>query len=245
MASIRVGVIGDYDGRPTHLATNEALNHCASALDTSADITWIPTESLTEADLYKVMSAYDAFWCAPGSPYKSMDGALRAVRYAREGGHPFIGTCGGFQHVVLEYARNVLSFSDAHHAEYDPYASNLFITPLSCSPFGQTMQIHFEPDSNAYRYYGTATAEEQYRCNFGLDESRQRMIHEGGLRVVATDHNGEVRIVELPEHTFFMATLFVPQMTSAPEQPHPLVLAFLEAALAKYGKSGINVEQVT
>ena len=243
MTTIRVGVIGDYNGRPTHLATDEALNHCAAALGTSVDITWLATEPLTETDIHKIMSAYDAFWCAPGSPYKSIDGALRAICYAREGGHPFIGTCGGFQHVVLEYARNVLGFVDAQHAEYDPYASNLFITPLSCSPFGQTMQVYLEPGSSAYAYYSAATAEEEYRCNFGLDEARQRLLHEGGLRVVATDQDGEARILELPEHRFFMATLFVPQMTSTPEQPHPLVSAFLKAALAKREKPGKRVEQ--
>lgn len=243
MTSIRVGVIGDYDGRPTHLATNEALQHCASALGASADVTWLATESLAETGFQKIMCAHDAFWCAPGSPYKSMDGALRAVRYAREGGHPFIGTCGGFQHVVLEYARNVLGFIDADHAEYDPYASNPFITPLSCSPFGRTMKIYLEPDSSAYQFYGMATAEEEYRCNFGLDEARQRMIHEGGLRVVATDQDGEARILELPGHPFFMATLFVPQTTSRPEQPHPLIVAFLRATQAVEGKPDKKVGQ--
>lgn len=94
-----------------------------------------------------MMREYDAFWCAPGSPYRSLTGALDAIRFAREERVPFIGTCGGFQHAVIEYARNVLGFADARHAEYDPYASSdLFISALSCSPFGETMRVEIEPD---------------------------------------------------------------------------------------------------
>ena len=76
-----------------------------------------------------------------------MERTLAAIRYAREQGVPCFGTCGGFQHMLIEYARNVLGFQDAQHAEYDPYASNLFITQLACSLAGRTMQLRFTPGS--------------------------------------------------------------------------------------------------
>jgi len=90
---LQVGVIGDYDPKLRfHIATNEALLHAAEALSVSVDTSWIPTESLASGLIGKTLKQFDALWCAPGSPYKSMDGALRAIQFAREQGWPFIGT---------------------------------------------------------------------------------------------------------------------------------------------------------
>lgn len=159
-----------------------------------------------------------------------MQGALNAIRFARENGQPFIGTCGGFQHAILEYARNVLGFTDAAHAESDPDASTLFITALDCSLVGKTMQVHIDPTSRVYGMYQCAVVQEEYYCMFGLNPNYQATIHDGGLRVVGTDDEHGARIVELPDHPFFVATLFVPQLTSTEDHPHPLILAYLQAA---------------
>lgn len=227
----RVGIIGDYDpDKPSHGATGEALEHTADALGVSVEVEWLPT-LLLEKGAAGMVKKFDALWCAPGSPYESFSGALAAIRLARENDIPFIGTCGGFQHAVIEYARNVLGFANAGHAEYDPYASNLFVSALSCSPFGKKMQVTLESDSKVYGFYGRPEAEEEYRCNFGMDPERQRLIEEGGLHVCGLDPDGEARILEIPGHPFYVATLFVPQMNSTAESPHPLIRAFLEAAL--------------
>ena len=228
--TVRVGIIGDFnpDFRP-HTATDEAIGHAAEALEMSADVEWLPTASL-EQQTEKTLLAFDALWCAPGSPYESMDGALNAIRLARELQWPFVGTCGGFQHVVIEYARNVLGFEDAQHAEYDPYASDLFISELTCSLAGKTMTVHVEEPSGAFDLYQKGEVKEQYYCNFGLNPEHQKLIHEGGLRVVGIDQDDEARILELPEHPFYFATLFVPQLTSSLEEPHPIITAYLKAA---------------
>jgi CTP synthase (UTP-ammonia lyase) len=228
---LTIGIIGDYDAsfRP-HQATDAALAHAAAALDLGIDVTWLPTASLGDR-VNDQLSSYDALWCAPGSPYTSMQGALNGIRYAREHQLPFLGTCGGFQHVVIEYARNMLGFAEAAHAESDPYASELFVTALSCSLVGKTMQVLIDPGSDVCSYYQQTCVEEQYYCNFGLNPAYQQLIHDGGLRVVGRDQDGEARILELPEHPFFVATLFVPQLTSTPEHPHPLITAYLRAAL--------------
>ena len=102
---------------------------------------------------------FDGILVAPGSPYKSLERTLAAIRYAREHGIPCFGTCGGFQHMLLEYARNVLGFQDAQHAEYDPYASNLFISQLACSLVGRRMELGFVPGSRVAAIYGAETAE--------------------------------------------------------------------------------------
>ncbi len=169
-------------------------------------------------------------FCSPGSPYRSLDGALEAIRFAREGGVPFIGTCGGFQHAVIEYARNVLGLRDAGHTEYDPDAPQLFVSALSCSPFGQTMRVRIEPGSRVHGFYSGLGADEKYRCNYGLAPGSLRLLEDGGLRVSGVDADNEARIVELPGHDFYVPTLFVPQMRSAPGRPHPLISAFVGTA---------------
>ncbi len=228
--TIHVGIIGDYNADyPPHPATNAALAHAAEALQFQIQVSWLPTESLTK-DGTKALTAYDALWCAPSSPYRHLVGALRGIQFARERGVPFLGTCGGCQHAILEYARNVLGFEDAAHAEYDPYASRLFVTPLSCSLVGLAMNVKLNPMSHVARIYGRTEVTEQYYCNFGLNPAYQKLLHECGLRVVGQDEQGEARVLELAEHRFFVATLFVPQFSSHMGQPHPLITAYLQAA---------------
>ena len=136
-----------------------------------------------------------------------------------------------FQHIVLEFARNVLGYDDAEHAELDPDASRLFITPLSCSLVGQTMPVYLEPSSVAAAAYGRTEVLERYYCNFGLNPEYLDELVAEGLEVTGTGPEGEPRVIELPGLRFFMGTLFVPQASSTASSPHPLVVALLEACL--------------
>lgn len=91
--TIRVGIIGDYESKsPYHRATHEALSHAARAMSLGLDYSWLPTPSLDEEGAERVLKQFDALWCSPGSPYRSMNGALRAIRFARENDWPFVGT---------------------------------------------------------------------------------------------------------------------------------------------------------
>ncbi len=223
---LRIGVIGDY--HPTnegHIATSAAVEHAAKALGLSAETAWVGTEEVAAGR--EALATYDGLIIAPGSPYRSQQGALMAIEHARVHDVPLLGTCGGFQHVVLEFARNVLGFADAQHAEYDPYASRLFVTSLACSVAGQTMTVHIKDGSRAAAAYASPTATERYYCNFGLNPSHLDAIVEAGLQVTGTDQDGEPRILELPSCTFYVATLFVPQTSSTEDAPHPLIAALL------------------
>jgi CTP synthase (UTP-ammonia lyase) len=223
---IKIGIIGDFNpDNPTHTATNDGLQHAARALpDLTLTATWLPTDEPHS------FSEFHGLLCSPGSPYKSLEGALEGIRHAREEGIPFLGTCGGSQHLVLEYARNVMGFREAAHAESDPYASCLFIAPLSCSLVGKIMEVHVEPASRAAEIYGRTTVSERYYCNFGLNPAYQDELKRAGLVVSGSDHAGEARIMELPRHPFFLGSLFVPQANSTEEKPHPIVLELLRAA---------------
>ncbi|GAA3571802.1 CTP synthase [Nonomuraea rosea] len=228
--SLNVAVVGDYDKTfAPHVATDDALRHAAAYLGAGVEIRWLATEPL-EADLSEVRAA-DVLWCAPGSPYRSMAGALAALRHGREQGVPTLGTCGGCQHMVIEYARHVLGFEDAQHAEYDPYASSLFVSELTCSLAGKTMPVALTPGSRAAALYGQTETEEQYYCNFGIDPARRQTLHDGGLLVTGVDADGEARVLEVPGHPYYLATLYVPQARSSPGSPHPLVIGLLRAAL--------------
>jgi CTP synthase (UTP-ammonia lyase) len=221
-------VVGDFNpDNQSHLATNEAIRHCSDANGTPVEFSWMPTEMV--AQKLNQIEAAGGIWIGPASPYKSMEGALAAIRLAREKKIPLLGTCGGFQHIILEYARNVLGFADAEHAETDPYASTLFISRLKCSLVGRTMTIRLEPDSMAARVYGTTTTREGYYCNFGVNPDYVSVFRSGKLRIVGSDEEGEVRLVELPDHPFFVGSLFLPQLKSTKEAPHPLICAFLKA----------------
>ncbi len=225
-----LAIVGDFNsGSRAHAATNNAIEHCSAALDLPIEHRWIGTGEVSRPEGIKQLEKFSGIWIAPGSPYRNMEGALSAIRLARERGIPLFGTCGGFQHIILEYARHVLGFADAEHEESAPQASRLFISRLACSLAGREMNITFQPDSLVARAYGRTTALEQYLCSFGVNPDYVDTLRSGALRVVGSDDEGIVRVVELAGHPFFVGTLFVPQMSSTREVPHPLITEFIKA----------------
>jgi CTP synthase (UTP-ammonia lyase) len=227
---LSIGVIGDFNARSeTHAATNLAFRHAATRLGVQVGIEWVSTISLEEHAEDR-LGRFDAFLCAPGSPYRSMRGALNGIRFAREDDRPLLGTCGGFQHMVLEYARNVMGIEGAEHAEEHPEAPDLFITPLACSLLGKVEEVRLSPGSRAFGIYNSSRTLERFYCNYGLNPARRAEVEQAGLRPSGFDSSGEVRILELPKARFFLATLFVPQASSSEDWPHPLICALLEAA---------------
>jgi CTP synthase (UTP-ammonia lyase) len=225
---IRVGLIGDHDPAVTaHQAIPRALALAAEAAGVTVAHEWVPTGEIT-ADAR--VAAYDALWCVPASPYRSTDGALRAIRFAREQGRPFLGTCGGFQHAVLEYARSVLGWADAEHAETTPDATLLVVTPLACALVEAQGAVRFRPGSRLRMAYAADEAVEGYRCRYGLNPAFRDALTAGPLRITAEDEAGEVRAVELDGHPFFVATLFQPERAALRGEVPPIVAAFVRAA---------------
>lgn len=229
-----IALIGDYDASfSPHRATEAALRHSAELLDLPVVSPWISTAELSVERLRE----FDGLWIAPGSPYRDMTRVLAAIRYARERDVPCFGTCGGFQHLIIEYARHVLGIADAQHAEYDPYASRLIVSRLACSLVGRELPLTLAAGSRLAECYGSRGAVEQYYCNFGLNAEYADRFGPSGLRVVGRDAEGEVRAMEITEHRFFVGTLFVPQARSSRDAPHPLVTAFLSAARGGGGRA--------
>ncbi|HEY1873972.1 MAG TPA: hypothetical protein VGG67_06170, partial [Steroidobacteraceae bacterium] len=211
-----------------HRMLDDAIQHSAGELSMAVETVWVAT-GLIKDEPDSALAGYRGLWAAPGS-LESVDGALAGIRFAREKRVPFFGTCGGFQHAVLEFARNVLGIADAAHQAYAPSAPRLFLTTLACSIKGRAMPVQLLSGSRAHAAYGRDDAVEEYYCSHGINPQYEELLREHGLWITGRDDSGEPRILEIAAHPFYVATLFVPQTRSMRQTPHPLITGFVRAA---------------
>jgi len=227
---LTLALVGDRDERiVAHRAIEAALPLVARSLGVAIDARWLATNEIGDAT---AMRGVHGVWCVPGSPYKSMDGALRAIQHARTHGVPFLGTCGGFQHAVVEYARHVLGWADAEHAETAPDATRPVIALLACALVEAGETVRLVAGTHIAQAYGSSQAHEGYHCRYGLNPAFRAALLNGPLVATAFDASGEVRAVEHTDHPFFVATLFQPERAALRGEMPPLVCAFARAAAA-------------
>ncbi|WP_434563736.1 CTP synthase [Pseudomonas sp. Z5-35] len=227
---LNIALVGDHDPRITaHRAIPLALELAAKQTGHSIRLQWLATPLIENA----VLENFDGVWCVPGSPYQNENGALQAIRFARERLRPFLGTCGGFQHAVLEYARNVMGWADAVHGETSPEAERPLLTPLSCALVETIDSLQFEAGSLIAKAYGRQTAFEGYHCRFGVNPDFEKDLLSQRLHAVARDSADDLRAVELRDHPFFVSTLFQPERAALEGRVPPLVRAFVEACARK------------
>ena len=225
-----IALVGDHDPEVVaHRAIPKALGLAALSLGRTVDAVWVATERVAE-DEEEALGHVDAVWCVPASPYRSTEGALAAIRRARERGMPFLGTCGGFQHAVVEFARNVAGIAAAGHAETEPEGEALVISPLACALRDVAGRVSFVEGSRLYGIYGPAPVEEEYMCGYGLNPGVRERLEAAGLRFTGFDPDGAVRAMELPGHPFYVATLFQPERAALHGRTPPLLRAFVHAA---------------
>jgi CTP synthase (UTP-ammonia lyase) len=240
--AVRIGILGDFNPEfRSHHATNESLQHVAAKLNLPVESAWISTPSVLEPNAQKMLESFDGIWAAPGSPYESFDGMLKGIEFARRRDWPFLGTCGGFQYTLIECARNVLGIKDADTAENNSGSKNIVIYPVACAVpdraedaaklSGAIPEIRLRPGSYLQSFYMKDTVVEEFFCNFEVNPDYEWAAMEAGFPVVARGPQGEIRAIESPTHLFYIATLFQPQLSSKPKKPHPLVLAFVQAAM--------------
>ncbi|MEU9128628.1 hypothetical protein AB0D08_11035 [Kitasatospora sp. NPDC048540] len=224
----RLALVGDRSaGVRSHARIPGLLDALARRDQLPLDAYWIPTEEAAEPD---AVAGFDAVWLVPGSPYRSEAGAVAAARTARERAIPFLGTCGGFQHAVLEFARTVCGLAGAAHAENDPGAADPLIEPLACSLVGHEGVVTLDPGSLAARLLGAQRTVERYHCSYGPSGPKLAALQAHGMRFSGRDEAGEVRIAELPGHPFYLATLFQPELAGDGTAVHPLIRGLAAAA---------------
>lgn len=221
----RIALVGDYDPNAiAHQAIPRALDFASRTVSEPLSFDWKRTTTLGSLD------GYHGVWCVPASPYASEAAALRAIQWARETKVPFLGTCGGFQHAVLEFARNVLGLANAQHAETAVDDSCLVISRLACSLVEVEQPVFAVPHTRMADWYGSQAVGCGYHCSFGLNPGFEQRLETAGMRVIARDGAGEVRAMQLDGHPFFVGTLFQPERQALAGITPPVVQAFVEAA---------------
>jgi CTP synthase (UTP-ammonia lyase) len=225
-STARIAVLGD---RNLEYVTHRELDAALGLFPGWARGAWVETDAPAAAT---TVDDADGVWVAPGTPYRDDDVVYEAIRDARERGRPLLGTCGGFQYTVVELARGLAGL-DARHAETDPDADALVAAPLACSLVGETRTVTCVPGTRVAALCGTEPFTGFHWCSYGLAPAFEDVLADAGVVIAARAPDAGVEAIELPEHPFFVATLFQPQVGSLAGGPlHPLIAAFLEAARA-------------
>ncbi|HLP03656.1 MAG TPA: hypothetical protein VK163_16635 [Opitutaceae bacterium] len=222
-------LLGERDpAKPAHVGIERAIELFNASTGRALVARWVRTDAIAEEVFSGALSGATGVWCTPGSPYASRRGALHAIRQAREHRLPFLGTCGGFQHALMEYCVSVLGHAAAH-AEEDRSATDPLIMKLSCSLAGTHARVLAEPGS-WYAEAVAADSSEEFNCNYGMAPGFEPLFTQSALEFVARDEAGQVRVFRLRDHPFYLGTLFQPERRALRGELHPLVRLFLEKA---------------
>jgi CTP synthase (UTP-ammonia lyase) len=220
-----VALIGDYSPAVTaHAAIPASLAACGF----EGQFEWVESRSLGGAHLGNCAG----IWVVPGSPYRDGRAVIRAIRFAREAGVPFLGTCGGYQHAIMEAAESFWGVTRATHAEEEPEAERPVISPLACGLVEVDADVFFKEGSRLRSICGAVSSTERYHCRYGFNRAYEDRLINGPLRAAAHDVAGEVRAVELDGHPFFIGTSFQPERAGLRGEAHPLIRAFIDAVRA-------------
>jgi CTP synthase (UTP-ammonia lyase) len=222
---VTLAVVGD---RVESYETHRGIDRVLASLPPDVRAGWHATDRL---DLDELAGA-DAVWIAPGSPYRDREAVLAAIRQARERDQPLLATCGGFQHLVLEFARNVAGIAGAESEEEHPAAPDLVVARLACSLVGRVRAVTARAGTRAAEICGLEPFDGFHYCNFGLAPGSVAPLAAAGLVVSGDAPDAGVEIVELPAHRFYFGTLFQPQMSPTDDGEHPILQAFLASARA-------------
>lgn len=223
----KIGIIGDFHNSITQTTIADSIEHSNRLLGFDTAFDWIDTEKLDSDNYMDTLQGLSGIWSAPGSPFKSLDGALNVIRYARENKIPHLGTCAGYQHSIIEYARNVLGFKAAQHAEYSSDLDNQFISKMSCSLKGTKDRVILVTNSIVQRIYDLNEIDGNYFCSYGLNNDFKFVFEHSDFVISGYDSENAIRILELKNHPFFIATVFVPQVDSSFDKPNPLITEFV------------------
>ena len=212
-----VALLGDDRGHRSH----QELNALRPMLDVQT--VWVPSDSAFD------ISTYDGVWLVPGSPYADDDAVLRALTVVREGGIPFLGSCGGMQYAVLEFVRSVLG-APATHAESDGESEDNVVTALACSLDGEERVV--TPVAGS-RFAGWVDGPfvGMHFCSYAPTAEVVERLVAAGVVVGATADDAGAEVLEFPDHPFYVASMFQPHIGALAGEPvHPLVRAFVGAA---------------
>jgi CTP synthase len=248
--TVRIAVVGKYVALvDSYKSVQEALIHGGIANDVGVEIDWLSSEDFEEAEGGgERLAGYHGLLIPGGFGVRGVEGMLNAIRWARENRLPFFGICLGLQTAIIEFTRSVCGLTESHSMEWDRATQHpvicLMDTQRQVTDLGGTMRLgafnaRLVPGSRAAETYGAHEISERHRHRYEVNNAYRDPLREAGMEVSATSPDGNlVEMIELPDHPWFLATQFHPELKSRPNHPHPLFASFITAAVARRDEAG-------
>ena len=242
---VNIALVGKYiQLHDAYISVVEALKHGGIAQHATVNIKWVDSELLNNSNVEEVLGDMDGILVPGGFGDRGIEGKITAIEFARIRKIPFLGLCLGMQLSVVEFARHVVGYNDAHSIELDPNTTHPVIALLpeqdGIEDIGGTLRLGSYPcvldkSSLAYKLYGEETIHERHRHRYEFNNDYRKVLTENGMMLSGISPDGRiVEMVELPDHPFFIGTQAHPELKSRPNRPHPLFSGFVEAAVAKH-----------
>lgn len=245
---ITVGLVGKYvELKDAYKSIREALIHGGVSNETKVHIKSIHSEEITRENAKDILAGVDGILVAPGFGIRGVEGKINAVEYARVNNIPFMGICLGMQCAVIEFARNVLGYTDAHSREMNADTKHPVIDIMAEQKnivnLGGTMRLGAYPckvseDSNLYRAYGETMISERHRHRYEFNNEYLEEFKKHGMKVTGVNPDTNlVEVVEVEGHPWYVASQYHPEYKSTVAKPHPMFVGFVKAMLEYSGKN--------
>ncbi len=242
--SVTIGLVGKYvQLHDAYLSVSEALRHAGFALGAKVDIEWIDSETVTEENYKEIFGKLDGIIVPGGFGKRGIEGMVLAARYARENKTPYFGICLGMQIMCVEFARDVLGWTDANSREFDERSTHKVIDFMPGQnddiDKGGTLRLgawpcHIRTNTTMERCYKTQRIMERHRHRYEFNNEYYMDYESAGMGFSGMSPDGRlVETVELPGHRFYVGVQYHPEFKSRPNKAHPLFLGFIGAALEK------------
>ena len=239
---VSVAIVGKYvQLHDAYISVVEALKHGGIFNHVSVNIKWIDSEAVTAENVNELLGDVSGILVPGGFGPRGIEGKICAIQYARENNIPYLGLCLGMQLAIVEFARHVIGYHDAHSIELDPATTHPVIALLpdqnGVEDIGGTLRLGSYPcvldkNSKAYALYNEETIHERHRHRYEVNNDERSVLTEYGMMLSGISPDGRiVEMCELPEHPFFVATQAHPELKSRPNRPHPLFKGFIKAAV--------------
>lgn len=239
---VTIALVGKYiQLHDAYISVVEALKHGGISQRATVNIKWVDSETVTDENVASLLDDVDGILVPGGFGYRGIEGKVKAITYAREHKVPYLGLCLGMQLSIVEFARNVIGYADAHSVELDPSTTHPVIALMpdqnGVEDIGGTLRLGSYPcvldkSSKAYALYQEETIHERHRHRYEVNNDFRAVLTEHGMKLSGLSPDGRiVEMCELPDHPFFIATQAHPELKSRPNRPHPLFKGFIEAAL--------------
>lgn len=240
---VKIALVGKYAAlHDAYLSIVEALKHGGISSRSEVEIKWVDADEVTESTVDELLGDVDGVLVPGGFGTRGIEGKIVAAGYARRQGLPYFGICLGMQIAIIEYARNVIGYTDANSAEIEPHTKypviDLMPEQKDIDQLGGTMRLGQYPcalneNSRAYAVYGQSLIHERHRHRYEVNNDYRDALVDAGMLISGTSpDNRIVEMVELEDHPWYVACQFHPEFKSRPNRPHPLFTGFVEAALA-------------